>query len=90
MARTKRVNEDPIVERLDKLTNQLEKLIQGQGAPRRAAFRPQEVAEMTGVSLPLIYQEIHSGQLKTLKINNSYLVSQTALSAWLDSESPNK
>ncbi len=86
MMRTKENVEEPIVARLDNLTDQVEKLLQAQKAPARAAYRPQEVAEMIGVSVPLIYGEIRSGNLRAIRINNSIIVPMTAMEKWLAEE----
>lgn len=85
MARTK-IIEDPIVVYLDKLTDQVEKLLQVQKTPARAAYRPREIAEMIGVSAPLIYGEIQSGKLRTIRINNSIVVPMAALEEWLNND----
>lgn len=86
MKATKQQPVDPVLQRLDRLSEQLDRLTEAQTAPQRAAYRPQEIAAMVGLSLPLVYSEIHSGSLKTLKINNSYLISQSALTEWLDNK----
>ena len=82
MPRPKPTDLQAVVERLDEITT----LLQSQQQPQRMAFRPQEVSAMVNLSLPLIYNEIRAGRLRSRRINNSYLISTAAIEEWLNSE----
>ena len=51
----------------------------------RLAYRPQEVSEAIGLSKPLIYGLLKSGTMRSIRVNNSYLIPLTTLREDLES-----
>ena len=54
----------------------------------KTVLNPQDVAEICGVSLRLVYRQLRKGNIPSVKCGDRYLVSRVALEKWLSGESP--
>ncbi|WIY05449.1 excisionase family DNA-binding protein [Amycolatopsis mongoliensis] len=60
------------------------------GQPPRVAWRPREVAKLTGLSYGTVLELIHSGQLGAVKVGKSYAVPDAELDRFLTVAQPPK
>ncbi len=53
---------------------------------QRTVLKPEDVAEICGVSLRLVYRQLRKGNIPSVKCGDRYLVSRAALEKWLSGE----
>lgn len=68
---------------LDRLTDRIKRLEKAAKSPARRAWRPREVAEMTGIEYKVVLELIHSGDLGAVKVGRLHVVPDTALQEFL-------
>jgi len=49
----------------------------------KTVLNPQDVAEICGVSLRLVYRQLRKGNIPSVKLGDRYLISRPALEKWL-------
>jgi excisionase family DNA binding protein len=70
--------------RLGHLESQFRALPAGQdGQPARVAYRPREVAEMTGLSYDVVLELIHAGELQAITVGRLHVVPAASITALL-------
>ena len=50
---------------------------------QRTVLKPEDVAEVCGVSLRLVYRQLRKGNIPSVKCGDRYLISRAALEKWL-------
>ena len=55
----------------------------------KIAFKPKEVAEMLGLCRPVVMELIHTGEIRSKKIDRNYLIPKDAVEEWLNSGNKN-
>ena len=50
---------------------------------QKTVLKPEDVAEICGVSLRLIYRQLRKGNIPSVKCGDRYLISSAALEKWL-------
>jgi excisionase family DNA binding protein len=68
---------------VDKLTREIAALKKAAQAPPRVAYRPREVAELTGVGYEVVLQLIHSGELGSVPAGRLHVVPAVELERFL-------
>lgn len=71
------------VEALQKLTDRIARLEKAARQPPRIAWRPREIADMTGLAKDAVYAAIRDGDLAAKQIGRGYVVADTELQRWL-------
>jgi excisionase family DNA binding protein len=54
------------------------------------SFRPGQLAEATGLSLRLVYREIKSGNLESVRIGRARLITSASAEKWLSGQQQSK
>lgn len=49
----------------------------------RIAYRPEEVAKLTGLGRTTVFEEIRTGALESVKVGRARLITTGALDRWL-------
>lgn len=49
----------------------------------RIAYRPEEVAKLTGLGRTTVFEEIRTGSLESVKVGRARLITTAALNRWL-------
>lgn len=49
----------------------------------RIAYRPEEVAKLTGLGRTTVFEEIRTGSLESVKVGRARLITAGALDRWL-------
>jgi excisionase family DNA binding protein len=68
-----------ILAALEKLTTAVQRLDKAVRQPERRAYRPAEVAEMTGIGYEVVLDLIHAGELQALKVGRLHVVPSVAI-----------
>jgi excisionase family DNA binding protein len=72
-----------LVEALDRLTERITCLERAAKKPPRIAWRPREVAEMTGLSYGQVMDAIHAGRLGAVKDGRLHVVPDAEVQRFL-------
>ena len=52
----------------------------------KTVLKPEDVAEICGVSLRLVYRQLRKGTIPSVKCGDLYLISRPAFDKWLSGE----
>ncbi|WP_033288290.1 helix-turn-helix domain-containing protein [Amycolatopsis jejuensis] len=72
-----------LVEAVEKLTDRISRLEKAAKAPVRVAWRPREVAQMTGLSYKQVLELIHEGLLGAVQDGRLHVVPDVELQRYL-------
>jgi excisionase family DNA binding protein len=68
---------------IEKLADRLARLEKAVKAPPRKAWKPREVAAMTGLSYDTVLELIHDGTLRAVQVGQVYTVPDSEVDRWL-------
>ena len=73
-----------VLDKLTELIDRVASLETAAKAPPRQAWRPREVADMTGIGYEVVLQLIHDGQLRAVKAGRLHVVPDAEVQRYLN------
>jgi excisionase family DNA binding protein len=77
---------NPVVAAIEKLADRIARLEKAAKAPPRMAWKPREVAAMTGLSYDTVLELIHDGTLRAVQVGQRYIVTDSEVERLLDAK----